>query len=408
MSKDLLVTIDSEGPLPGQLRTGGRPARVELARFAELAERNATSRDYERVILVGDGEALEQHGFAFATAAREGGFTHVRLDTSARRLTQAQQVRAVVMAGVNEFSVGLHGDCAELHDQLSGRPGDFAKVQTCLERLSKHEVRVVVDTIVTTANLAALAQIVELAIAKGASRVALWSYLPAEDTPETRALIVSLDALIPALRPAIARCREAEVEVVVRHVPACLLGDARDILDNTRPDALDGVRPGRPLAQFNCLHEAKCEHAEACLGLHHAYVNAHGWELERLQPTPRVRPWRERDRSVERTTGGAAGPRGHASWLALLGPHAERVAGVSLTRTEARYPMQMPDGTRFVLVLSARDDDARTFIQSASFNLAYTDVEGPAQERAIATFVEPVLRTIAANDDGSLCLDAKA
>jgi hypothetical protein len=407
MSTDLLVTIDCEAPLPGRPWARGRPVSVELSRFVAFVQRHTLAPSYERVIFVGDGPALEQYGFEFVAAAQAGGFGNIRLDTSARRLTEPAQVRAVVMAGVNEFSVGLHGDTAALHEGLAGG-GQFADVKTCLARLARHDVRVVVDVVVTTANLEALARIVALAISEGARRIALWSYLPDVDAPETQKLIVANQALIPALHAVITQCRAAGVEAVIRHVPACLLGEFSDALDNSSADAFEGVRPGRPLPQFNCLYEAKCELAEACLGLHHAYVNTHGWALEQLRPVPRTRTWRERDRSVEQ--GGSAGlsPRGHAAWLAILGEHAALVEGVSLTRTEARYPMQMADGTRFILVLTARNEAARTFTQSRSFNLAYTDVEGPAAELTIAGFVGPVLATIAANDDGSLSLDPKS
>ncbi|KIG15447.1 radical SAM domain protein [Enhygromyxa salina] len=407
MSKDLLVTIDAEGPLPGRPRARGRAAAVELSRFVAFAQAHAQAPTYARVIFVGDGAQLEQHGFDFVMAAQAGGFAQIRLDTSARRLTEAAQVRAVVMAGVNEFSVGLHGDTPALHDGLTGRAGEFADVKTCMSRLAKHDVSVRVDVVVTTKNLEALPRVISLAIAEGAQRIALWSYLPDDDGPEARGLIVDVARLIPAVARAVAQCREAGVHVIVKHVPACLLGELGDALDNSSADAFEGVRPGRPLPQFNCLHEAKCELAEACLGLHHAYVNTHGWELERLRPPPRTRPWRERDRSIELGAGADAAPRGHAAWLQLLGEHAARVQGVALTRTEARYPMQMPDGTRFVLVLTARNEQARTFTQSRSFNLAYTDVEGSAAELEIAEFVAPVLATIAANDEGTLSLNPK-
>lgn len=412
MSGELLVTIDSDGPIPGQLRIRGRAAAVEPERFIELAARHVDAPRYERVIFVGDGEALEQHGFGLVEVARAGGFAHVRLDTSARRLTEPRQVRAVVLAGVDEFSVGLHGHEAALHDRLTARPGEFAKTQTCLEHLARHDVRVLVDVVVTSQNLEVLASIVELALEQGAARVALWTHslagAPAvEIEPEERELFVRFDRLVPALDPIVASCRAADVELVIRHVPRCMLGPHAELLDNSLPEALDGVRPGRPLAQFNCLLEAKCEHAEACLGLGHGYVNAFGWELEQLEPTPRTRAWRERDRSIERSTGGAAGPRGHAEWLALLGEHAALVESVALTRTEARYLMQMSDGTQFVLVVTARDEVSQTFTQSRSFNLAYTDVEGPAAELDIAAYLEPVFATIIANDDGTRSLDAK-
>ena len=406
MKRSLLVTIDTIGPLPGSYAVFGRPAEVALERFTAFATEHAARPEeqrYARVILVGDGERLEREGFDFATLARRSGFDHVRLDTSPRRLTEGAQVRAVVLAGVNEFSLGLHAPEAKLHDALTQRPGEFEAVLKALQRLRRHEVRALVDVVVSAANLASLAATVARAIESGAARIALWSHCP-QDAAAPGPEIAPFATLVPALAEAVEQCRAAGVEVALRRVPACLLGIHAELLDNSLPDALDGVRPGRPLAEFNCLREAQCELAEPCGGLHHAYVNAHGWELERLAPVPRVRPWKPRDRGVERHAAGLGSPRGHAPWLALLGEHAGRVESVGLTRAEARYPMQMPDGTRFILILTKRDAAVRFFRQSASFNLAYTDVEGPAAERTIANFVEPVLATIIANDDGALSL----
>jgi hypothetical protein len=407
MGKDLLITIDSEAPMPGCLRVDGRPAQVEPERFLAFTRAHSLRPDYVRAIFIGDGVPLEQHGFTLVGAARAGGFEHARLITSPGRLTEARQVRAVITTGVDEFSLGLHGHVGELHDRLTQRPGEFAKLQTCFERLTNHDVAVHVDTVITTANLDVLPDIAALAITAGARCMSFQPYGPRSDDSDQRSLIVALDDLLPALASVLAQCRAAGVEVRIRHVPMCLLGEQPGVLDNRMPDAFDGIRPGRPLPEFNCLLEAKCEHAEACLGLSHAYVNAFGWELERLGPSPRVRPWVERDRSVERATASNAGPRGHAAWLALLGEHAGRVANVSLTRSEARYPMQMPDATRFVLVVTARDDVSRTFTQTRSFNLAYTDVDGPAAELDIAAFLEPIFAVIRSHDDGSLSLDPK-
>lgn len=403
MSSDLLVTLDSDGPIPGQLprRGPGRQAQVDAQRARQLL---ATDHGYSRLIIAGDGPGLEQHGFGLAKAAREAGVAHVRLLTSPGRLTGAPTVRAVVLAGVDEFCVALHGPDAALHDALAGSAGSFAAASLCLGHLRRHPVQVTVDLVVCASNLARLGQTVALAIAQGAHRLRVWPYGPGGEAPVELGEFVELAALIPALREGLAQAREAGVAVQLRHVPPCLLGPEASLVDNGVPDALDGVRPGRPLAQFNCLHEARCEAAEACLGLHHGYVNAHGWERERLQPIPRERPWRERDRSVERRTGGAAGRHGHGPWLALLGDTVALAEGVALTRIEARYPIQMPDGTRFDLLLTAREEGARRFTCSRSFNISYTDVEGPAAELEIAAYLQPVFDAIVANDDGSLCL----
>ncbi|MCX4243640.1 radical SAM protein [Paraliomyxa miuraensis] len=422
MAADLVVMIDGEGPMPGSLRSpSASPSPPSLGEnfdprpFLEFCTAHRGAPRYERVILVGDGQPLEQHGFALAEAARRGGFRRVRLDTRPWRLTNPRQVQAVVQAGVAEISVGLHATDPALHDRLRDRPGDFRDAKKCLANLARLDAEALVYIVMTSANVGQLRPVAQLAIEAGARRIDFWAYAPLDPTESEQQLLVPLDELAPRLLEAIATCRAAEVEAVIHHVPVCVLGEEGARVDATEPDhfhdhsqfwaaADPSARP-----RFNCLREAQCDAAEVCLGLSHAHVNRFGWELDRLRALPRTRPWRPRDRSVRRVDarGRAQAPHGHARWLDLLGAHAMGVEGVALTRSEARYPLQMPDGTRFVLVISARDDAARTFKQSRSFNLAYTDVVGPATERAIAAFVGPVLDTIIANDDGSLSLDAR-
>lgn len=422
MAADLVVMIDGEGPRPGSLRSPPpTPPGAELdpRPFLDFCAAHQSAPRYERAILVGDGQPLEQHGFALAEAARRGGFRRVRLDTGPWRLTNPRQVHAVVQAGVNEVSVGLHATDPALHDRLCDRPGDFRAANKCLANLAKLEADALVYVVMTSANVGQLRLIAELAIEAGAQRIDFWAHAPLDPTESEEQLLVPLDDLTPRVLEAIATCRAAEVEAVIHHVPVCVLGEEGALVNNTEPDCFhlhshyhyhyDAAADPSARPRFNCLREAQCDAAEVCLGLCHAHVNRFGWELDRLRASPRTRPWRPRDRSVRRIDGRERphAPHGHAQWLDLLGAHAKGVEGVVLTRNEARYPMQMPDGTRFALVISARDDAARTFKQSRSFNLAYTDVEGPATERAIAAFVGPVLDSIIANDDGSLSLDAR-
>lgn len=412
MAADLVVMIDGEGPVPGSLRSPSSssdpPGEVlDPGSFLEFCAAHRSAPRYERVILVGDGPPLEQHGFALAEAARRGGFRCIRLDTGPWRLTNPRQVQAVVQAGVVELGVGLHAIDPALHDRLRDRPGDFHAATKCLANLAKVAAKALVYVVMTRANVGQLRGIAELAIEAGAQRIDLWAYAPLDPTESEQQLLVPLDELTPRLLEAIATCRAAGVEVVIHHVPVCVLGEAGALVDNTEPDHFSVAADPSARPRFNCLREAQCDAAEVCLGLSHAHVNRFGWELDRLRASPRTRPYRPRDRSVRRVDGRANAPHGHAQWLSLLGAHARQVDGVLLARSEARYPMQMPDGTRLVLVISARDDAARSLRQSRSFNLAYTDVEGPATERAIAAFVGPVLDAIITNDDGSLSLDAR-
>ncbi|MEM7155566.1 MAG: radical SAM protein [Myxococcota bacterium] len=408
MAIDLLVMLDDDGPAPGALRGSSTPGPEFTPRpFLDFCRGVGETLPYERLVFVGDGEPLERYGFSAVEAAHEAGFRNIRLHTRPWRLTDPRQAYAVVNTGVSEICVGLHSTDPELHDRLCDRPEDFRAAQRCLRNIAKLEAEASVHVVMTRANLDQLADIARLAIESEAQRVEFWAHAPLDPEPELRELLAPLDELVPRLLEAVDVCEAGRVQTAIHHVPVCLLGRAGALVDNHEPHDFLPRADSRARPRFNCLHEAQCDTSEICLGLSHAHVSRFGWELERLRPAPRTRPWRARDRSVVRIGEHGSAPHGHAQWLALLGPHAEGVEGIVLTRDEARYPMQMPDGTRFDLLVTARDETSRTFEQSRSFNLSYTDVEGSAGERAIATFLEPIFRTITANDDGTLSLDAR-
>lgn len=408
MAADLLVMLDDDGPTPGALRAPSTSGPAFTPKpFAEFCRELGGEPPYERIIFVGDGEPLERFGFGAVETAHAAGFRNIRLHTRPWRLTDQRQAYAVVNTGVSEICVGLHSTDPELHDRLCDRPEDFRAAKRCLSNLAKLEVQTSVAVVMNRANLEQLRAIAELAIESGAQRLDFWAHAPLDPDDEQRELLAPLEELTPRLLEALAVCRSAEVDAAIHHVPICLLGDAGELVHNDEPHHFLPRADSRARPRFNCLHEAQCDWSERCLGLSHAHINRFGWELDRLQPAPRTRPWQARDRRVQQLGREGSVPHGHGQWLALLGPHAEGVEGIVLTRDEARYPMQMPDGTRFDLQVTARDETSKTFEQSRSFNLSYTDVEGPAGERAIATFLAPVFQTIIANDDGTLSLDAK-
>jgi hypothetical protein len=233
------------------------------------------------------------------------------------------------------------------------------------------------DVIVTADNLATLGQTVALAAER---RVKQCTFVGSA---------VPLAQSIPAIRAALARCRELGIEGRVKHLPRCLLeSDAAALIDD---------RHEATARNSSCLFEALCGQSEACPGLAHEYVARFGWEERRLQPTPRTHPWREP----------APGPHAHPEWLALLGSNAAHVERVELDRVVFRYFMRLPSGGRLVIELRSRDEQKPAFTRSRSFDITYTRVEGQVDQRAIARFMDPIAAAIVARDDGSLSIDPR-
>ena len=154
--------------------------------------------------------------------------------------------------------VVLRGDTAALHDALTGTEGDFAHT---LQRLADAAGTAICEIAIVADNLAALPQIVALALARGLARCEL----VVDD-------LVPLAELVPALTGALASCRAAGVAAFVRGVPPCLLPEGAP-LDLEHP----------PPADAACLFEAVCELSERCPKLSHTHVHRFGWEERRLR-----------------------------------------------------------------------------------------------------------------------------
>ncbi|MEZ4385722.1 MAG: hypothetical protein R3A79_30665 [Nannocystaceae bacterium] len=280
--------------------------------------------------------------------------------------------------------VALHGETAARHDRAVGRPGAFARLAAAIAdlRTAGRLPALACEVSIRADNLDALPRIVGVAKRLGAERCTFIA--PVTDA----AVMASLDATIPAVREALARSRELDIDGRIRHLPACLLGDDAEALEATC-DASD------PPA-FACLFASRCALSERCAGLPTAYVHRFGWERNRLQPVLREAPWPREDGS----------PAAFAAWLALLGPAASRVTAVELDRLAARYRVDLGRGRSLVLELSPRTADRPALARSRTFDIRYTKATGLGGP-ALARVVEAIAAAIVARDDGSLDLDPR-
>src|SRR5262249_4649670 len=150
------------------------------------------------------------------------------------------------------------------------------------------------NTVLNRDNLASLPALPPLLAELGVSRMELWNFLPMERTDESARLIAPMAELIPALMQCLERCESIGLHAITKYVPRCLLGRFAHTLDNSQPDVVIVESFWDTFPKFNCLYEAICDHSEECLGLHHPYIEAFGWEEKRLTPVPRTQPWEER------------------------------------------------------------------------------------------------------------------
>jgi MoaA/NifB/PqqE/SkfB family radical SAM enzyme len=395
---------------------------VSPEKLRAAVEDNAKSKRYRRVCFTGGEVTLEKKLFDYiAIVADSRSFEHIRLQTNGRLLSDMSFARRLVDAGVDEFFVSLHGHDAATQDLISARPGSFDEAMAGIANLAELSVCLMTNTVIHTLNVHHLADIVETVRPFRPVRMEFWNYLPMEDYADTRKLLAPMRDVAPELRRALASLHAHGMEARVKYVPRCLLGPFADDHDDAQPDVVIAEKFYDPYPQFACLYEAKCEHSETCLGLHHPYITKFGWEESLLQATPRTRPFVEPDDGPwvgsDKPGEGMASALEHPEWRALVDGVAEsqggRLSAVRLTRRscvfsfERRSAPSISDVASTVeVVLTSRDPDAPALLRTRSFNVHYRSIVGPDKD-GLAAIVREVVVAIAARDPGGLTLDRR-
>lgn len=393
----------------GMNRYNGLP----LSRFEQVAEDNVRLRKHRRVVFTGGEVTLEKKLFDYIAVARKGNFEHIRVQTNGRPLKDRAFTQSLIDAGVDEFFVSLHGHDAETQDYISQRPGSFDEAIAGIRNVKDLGAVLMTNTVLTTLNAAHLAEIVETVTPFRPSRMEFWNYLPMEDYHDEQGLLSPMEVLAPQLQRALAVARSASIRTAVKYVPRCLLGDFADAQDNSQPDVVIVEEFYDVYPKFACIHEAQCEHAESCLGLHHPYISKFGWEEENLTPTPRTTPWAEPEHGAwmapDEPEGVEEQELDHPAWRDLVRGVAAsagaRLRNVSVQRRACVLSFETGDSSVDV-VLTARDDGAPALVRSASFNVHYRNVAGPATD-ALAALVREAAKSVVARDHGHFRLDGR-
>jgi cyclic pyranopterin phosphate synthase len=387
---------------------------VSEEKLRAAVEDNARSRRYRRICFTGGEVTLEKKLFDYVAIARaSGSFEHVRLQTNGRLLADMKFAKQLVDAGVDEYFVSLHGHDAATQDDVSQRPGSFDEAVRGIANLAELGVCLMTNTVICTLNVDHLTQIVDTVRPFHPVRMEFWNYLPMEDYADERNLVAPMSKVAPEIRRALGKIKALGIEGRVKYVPRCLLGEFGDAHDDSQPDVVIAEKFYDPYPQFACLYEAKCEHSDTCLGLHHPYVTKFGWEEATLRPTPRTRPFVEPEDGPwigsDKPGLGMADALEHPAWRALVDGVAERngarLAAVRLTRRTCSFVFDHA-GSSVEVVLGARDESAPALARTASFNIHYRAVTGPARDR-LAAIVQDAIATVGQRDPGGMKLDRR-
>ena len=350
--------------------------------------------------------------------ARAVGYTDVSMNTNGRRLADEGLLERLLEAGLTELVLSIHGDVAEVHDALVGRPGAFVEVSRGLERLNvlrvRYPVRVVVLCVLCRTNLPRVGAMLRW------FRTALQSGGPSEGgSPDTLSFTCMkmrgravrawdelgvpygelasawLDAWDAAGRPE---------GVMLGEIPACVLvaaaGGGRSIPPLDLADAWlvagrgatgRAVRDKTTAGFTKRAACATCVVGARCRGVTTAYVQKYGWgefaPVPEGNPTLTINNFSPSPTPEARATEPVPDAIARVAAAQGLRPVEQRRDGAAVELSFAQG-----DGAAVVLRLEPRDDARPAFLRTAKLNIGYqpgaNDQAAMAMGRALVAVLD--------------------
>jgi MoaA/NifB/PqqE/SkfB family radical SAM enzyme len=261
-----------------------------------MRQRALTSEDVVRELRAGRGAGFEAVSFTggeptirrdllgLVRAARQLGYTSIKVQSNGLLFAQASNLARLVDAGVTLLHVSIHTHDAGLYDALVRRDDSYALMVAGLRNAVATGLEVVADVILKSDTYGALPDALRWLHGLGVRASHLWFVSLTDGNRDNVASMPRMVEVLPALHEALAFARAHAMDVRSLHIPRCLLGD--DHAHAWDPGS-GRVRVVTPEATFELsesklagsVHVAACEGCtfrSVCPGVRTDYIERYG------------------------------------------------------------------------------------------------------------------------------------
>lgn len=269
------------------LTGGSRSSRELTVEEIEAELRRGYARGCRTVTFSG-GEPTVYRGLdRVVRFAREVGYRGIEVKTNGIRLAKEEVVRSLVEAGVDLFSVSIHGPRAEIHDALVGVPRAFERAVAGARRARELGAELSLPTCIQRANYELLPETVSLLLSLE-PRFVLPTFIEPSGSAAFRfdEVVPRYSEVRPFVEEAVATFSESSGFSWALHgFPLCMLrGHERYSYDLVRGEEMVGGTSTEDYGSyeretFRAKSEdcARCRMDAACSGPWREYVRHRGW-----------------------------------------------------------------------------------------------------------------------------------
>lgn len=140
-----------------------------LALLREYRGRGVSALDLD-----GGEPTLYPHLFALVRLARRMGYARITVTSNGRRLADRAYAARLLLCGIDDLLISLHGHTAALHDFQTRRPGSFGETVAGIRnaaRLRPRRVGLAVNTVLTAENAACASEFLGFVHGLGVEKV---------------------------------------------------------------------------------------------------------------------------------------------------------------------------------------------------------------------------------------------
>ncbi len=189
-----------------------------------LALLETARADADELVFTGGEVTIRPDLTRLVQRARALGFRTIQVQTNGRMLSYMKAARALVTAGVTEFSPALHGPDAALHDGLTQAPGSFEQTVRGIKNVKRLGRRVITNTVITRANAARLPELARLLVSLGVDQFQLAFVHPLGAAGEHfEEIVPRFTEVQPFVLHALEVGHAAGVRCMTEAIPLCML-----------------------------------------------------------------------------------------------------------------------------------------------------------------------------------------
>lgn len=121
-------------------------------------------KDHDGVVFTGGEPTVRKELINWVKYAKKLGYQFIQIQTNGRMLSYKDYCKALIKAGVNEFSPAIHGSNAKIHDSQTQAPGSFRQTVQGIKNLREMDQYILTNSVITKMNYKDLPNLAQLLV----------------------------------------------------------------------------------------------------------------------------------------------------------------------------------------------------------------------------------------------------